>query len=165
MSLQILSRSSLRKYSSVRLVTTQDTRIVNIYQAYDYAQENGLDLVLVSDKVSPPVVKTQDFKKLQYEKNKARNKSKNKQNIGLKEIQFKVNISEHDLNTKVKSIKKFIEKTHKVKITVKLKGREKESPQKAYDLINKISESMECKVNKVKSVFPSVILEPIKVKK
>lgn len=160
--MQILSYSQLSRFSEVRFVTQTENKIINIIEAYEYAQNNNLDLVLVSDQTTPPVVKVEDFKKIQYKKKKARLKSKQKQSVSeLKEIQVKMNISEHDLTIKTNAISRFLEKGHKVKLTVRLKGREKENPQRANELIQRVTQEFSCKVSDLKGATPMVILEPL----
>ncbi len=121
------------------------------------AEEQGLDLVIVSDKSDPPVVRIQDFKKLEYEKKKAR--AKQSRTSELKEIQLKVNISDHDLQTKINAIKKFLERGDKVKLSVRLKGRERETPERATALIKKVEASVECKVSRLPGPMTIAILE------
>lgn len=134
--------------------------IIHINEAFGRAEDLGLDLVLVSDTVVPPVVRIQDFKKLEYEKKKA--KKANKQTSSLKEIQFKINISEHDLATKINKIEKFLERGDKVKLSVRLKGRERENPDRAYELLDRVAASVECKANKIPGPMALTILEPVK---
>ena len=134
--------------------------IVHISEAFGRAEDLGLDLVLVSTDVKPPVVRIQDFKKIEYEKKKARKASK--QVSSLKEVQFKINISDHDLATKISRIEKFLQRGDKVKISVRLKGRERENPARADELINRVETSVECKANKIPGPMAVSILEPFK---
>ncbi len=158
--MEILNRASASKLSTVRMVGDDINEIVNIQEAMARAEDMGLDLVLVSGDARPPVVRIQDFKKIEYEKKKARKSTK--QSTSIKEIQFKINISDHDLATKVSKIEKFLERGDKVKISVRLKGREKENPGRALDLIDRVGKSVECKVNTVPGGFAMAILEPVK---
>lgn len=158
--MQILDRSSLRGLSKVRLVGSNENEIVSPLEALERAEQKGMDLVLVSMDVEPPVVRIQDFRKVQYEKKKAKKPVKKST---LKEIQFKANISEHDLETKVKHIEKFLERGDKVKITVRLKGREREAPERARMLIDKvIAATAGCKASSLGGPFIGAILEPAK---
>lgn len=159
--LEILSRTSPHKLSKVRIVGNGVNEIIHINDAFGRAEDLGLDLVLVSDTVLPPVVRIQDFKKLEYEKKKA--KKANKPSSSLKEIQFKINISDHDLSTKISKIDKFLKKGDKVKISVRLKGRERENPERAYELLNRVGEAVDCKFNSVPGPIALAILEPVKL--
>ncbi len=159
--MEILTRAQTHKLGKVRIVGSGLNEIIYIDEAISRAEEQGLDLVLVSSDTTPPVVRIQDFKKLEYEKKKA--KKANKQTSGLKEIQFKINISEHDLQTKIKKIDSFLERGDKVKISLRLKGREKDNPDRANDLVDKICQQVVCKFSKIPGPIPMAILEPSKV--
>jgi translation initiation factor IF-3 len=134
--------------------------IVPVEEALRKADDEGLDLVVVSDKSDPIVVRIQDFKKIEYEKKKA--KQKQTRTSELKEIQLKVNISDHDLETKMNSIRKFLERGDKVKLMVRLKGRERESPERATQLILRVVEAVECKYTKLPGPINIAILEQAK---
>lgn len=152
------------KLGRVRLVGQGLNEVVSAGEAYTRADELGLDLILVSLEAEPPVVRIEDFKKLEYEKKKA--KKAQKQVVStLKEIQFKINISEHDLATKVARIDKFLERGDKVKVSLRLKGRERENNERAVELIDKIASMVSCKVNKIAGPSPMAILEPTKAPK
>ncbi len=161
--MKVLEQADLRAMRDVRLVGDGGNEIVPIQEAWKRAEEEGLDLVLVSDPdATPPVVRIQDYKKLQYEKKKKQRQNKHKSD--LKEIQLKANISDHDLQTKVNNIDKFLERGDKVKVVVRLKGRERDNPQRAYDLLEKVVQSVQiaCKFNKLPGPIAMAILEPSK---
>lgn len=161
--MDIMTRALARTYPKVRLVGEGSNEIVNTDFALQQAEEAGLDLVVVSDKSDPPVVRIQDYKKLEYERKKARqNKTKSSE---LKEIQLKVNISDHDLQTKINNINKFIERGDKVKVTVRLKGRERDTPERAHQLVARVTEAViPCKVSKVPGPIAIALLEPVSTK-
>lgn len=161
--MKVLERSDIRTMKEVRLVGEGRNDIVQALEALRIAEEEGLDLVLVSaPEAIPPVVRIEDFKKLQYEKKKKQ--KANRQTSDLKEIQLKANITDHDLATKVTNINKFLERGDKVKVIVRLKGRERDNPQRAHDLIDKVitTVSAGCKANKVPGPIATAILEPAK---
>lgn len=158
--MEVLTRAMARNVPRVRLVFEGTNEIVPIEFALRQADEAGLDLVVVSDKSDPPVVRIQDFKKLEYERKKA--KKKQAATTELKEIQLKVNIADHDLETKVSAIKRFLERGDKVKVVVKLKGRERDTPERAQQLINRVSEMVECKMTRLPGPFTMAILEPVR---
>ena len=116
--MQIINRANARLFTEVRLIADGMNEVVSIQDALRRAEDEGLDLCIVSDKSNPPVVKVQDFKKIWYEEKKA--KSKQTKSSDLKEIQLKVNISDHDLTTKMNAINKFLERGDKVKLMVRL---------------------------------------------
>ncbi len=157
-SLEVLNRASGRFLKEVRLVGNDTNEIVQFDEALRRAEDYGLDLVLVSDQTKPPVVRIQDFRKIQHEQKKAR--SKHTKTSELKEIQLKVNISDHDLGTKISAIERFLERGDKVKITVRLKGRERENPERAQVLVKKVVEQVSCKVNMLGGPIAGALLEP-----
>jgi len=149
--LQVINKAGAPR---VRLVGENRNEIIATELALREARELGLDLILISETGDHPVVKIGDFKKILYEQKKAKVKHKTSE---VKEIQLKVNISDHDLETKLHAVKKFLERGDKVKISVRLKGREKEHPQRAAALIDRIVAATGTK--KTSAGFGSVILE------
>jgi translation initiation factor IF-3 len=158
--LEVINRTNSRQYPQVRLVGEEVNEIVPVSEALRRAEEEGLDLCLVSDKSTPPVVRLQDFKKLLYEQKKA--KSKQQKSSELKEIQLKINISDHDLQTKIGNITKFLERGDKVKVIVRLRGRERESPERARALLERVTSVVKCKVSMVPGPITIALLEPVK---
>ncbi len=145
----------------VRLVGEGRNDIVLASEALRLAEEEGLNLVLVSaPEAIPPVVRIEDFKKLQYEKKKKQ--KANRQTSDLKEIQLKANITDHDLSTKVNAIEKFLTRGDKVKVVVRLKGRERDNPQRAHDLVDRVITTVTVahKSHKVPGPIATAILEP-----
>ena len=95
-------------------------------EALEIALEKNLDLVELSPNVVPQVCKIMNYGKFRYEKTKKDKENKKKQkNIVIKELRIKPHIDEHDKQTKVSQITKFLEKEYKVKVSLKLSGREK----------------------------------------
>lgn len=94
-------------------------------RALEIADQAGLDLVEISPNAVPPVVKIMDWGKYKYEQQKQLQKQKAKQKIiEVKGIRLGIKISQHDLDTKLASATKFLEKENKVKFQVRFKGRE-----------------------------------------
>ena len=99
--------------------------IVSSKEAQKLADEAGLDLVKIAPTAKPPVCKIIDYGKYRYEQARKEKEAKKKQKtVELKEIRLSPNIDTNDLNTKINSAKKFIEKGNKVKITLRFRGRE-----------------------------------------
>ena len=158
--MEILTRAAARNLTKVRLVGEGKNDIVPVEEAFRTAEDLGLDLVCVSDKSDPPVVRVQDYKKLIYEQKKARKSQKAKShNSELKEIQLKINIAEHDLETKLNNVRRFLERGDKVKVMVRLKGRERENPERARELINRVAERVDCKIAQTPGPMNIAILE------
>jgi translation initiation factor IF-3 len=89
------------------------------------ADEEGLDLVEVSPTARPPVCRIMDFGKYKYEQSKKQKESKKKQHsIQVKEVKFRPKTEEHDYQFKKRHAEEFLEKGHKVKITMMFRGRE-----------------------------------------
>jgi len=93
--------------------------------AIELARTRGMDLILVAPNTQPPVVRILDYGKYKYEISKREQKAKKNQKIiEVKEMKFRIGINEHDYQTKLKHIKRFIEDGNKVKVTVMFRGRE-----------------------------------------
>ncbi len=155
--MQILDKTALKTFTQVRLVGAGVNELVTISEALRRAEDAGLDLILVSPEGSQPVVKIEDYNKIQYDKKKTRKPTKK---ISVKEIQLKVNISDHDLSVKIAAIEKFLARGDSVKLSVRLKGREKDSPERATELLNKVTSSVKCKISKVAGTI--MVLDPAK---
>ena len=76
--------------------------------AYSLAKEQGLDLVEISDKAKPPIVKIISFNKFKYLESKKLKSGQNKSTQETKEVRFSPFMAENDLNTKVKRAIKFL---------------------------------------------------------
>lgn len=114
-------------YREVRLVDSDGTQrgVVSARAALEAAQEQGLDLVEVSDKADPPVCRIMNFDKFRYELKKKQQEAKKKQTvIETREIKFRPKTEEHDLNFKIRKIKEFLAEKNKVKVTMRFRGRE-----------------------------------------
>jgi translation initiation factor IF-3 len=98
--------------------------IYNVKDAIDMADAQGLDLVEISPKASPPVCKIVDYKKFLYERKKKLKETKAKTaKVVVKEIRLGPNIDDHDFNFKLKHAIKFLQEGAKVKVDVFFKGR------------------------------------------
>ncbi|MCP4748422.1 MAG: translation initiation factor IF-3 [Desulfobacteraceae bacterium] len=99
--------------------------ILPIREALSAATEFGLDLVEVSPTARPPVCKIMDYGRYKYEQTKKQQEAKKKQTtFQVKEIKVRPKTGEHDLQTKLGHIKKFLARKDKVKVTVMFRGRE-----------------------------------------
>jgi len=115
--------------------------IISVFKAIEIAESHGLDLVEVSPDAKPPVCKIMDYGRFKYEQTKKRQEAKKKQTVyQLKEIKLRPKTGEHDLNTKLGHIVKFIGKRYKVKVTVMFRGREIALSGKGRELLNWIVE-------------------------
>jgi translation initiation factor IF-3 len=108
-------------------------------EAHKIAAEESLDLVEVSPDAKPPVFKIMDFGKHKYRLTKKKQETKRKQKQSqIKEIKVRPKTNDHDLATKVKHIRKFIEKNDRVKITMVFRGREIILREQANAILGKI---------------------------
>ena len=114
--------------------------IFDLSEAQKIAQEKGLDLILITDKTYPPICKLADYGKYLYSLKK--NEKKKKSEGELKNIRLGFNISEHDIETKINSIIKFLEKGNKVRIELKLIGRQKKFTEMGKEKIQKMIEEI-----------------------
>lgn len=113
--------------------------VIPTAQALSMARERNLDLVEISPNVRPPVCKIMDYGKYKYQQQKNAKEAKKKQTVvELKEIQFRPNIGEHDLDVKVSKIKEFIAEGNKVKIVIRFSGREMAHTDLGFDLMGAI---------------------------
>jgi len=99
--------------------------VMTVPEAMEAADAVGLDLVEVSPGAEPPVCKFLDYSKFKYEQQKkaaeARKKSKT---VGVKEVKLRPGIEAHDFDVKARAARRFIEGGHKVKISLRFRGRE-----------------------------------------
>ncbi len=101
-----------------------ESGVYSTRQCIEWANALGLDLVEISPKAKPPVVRIIDYKKFLYQKKKKEKELKAKTaKTVIKEIRFGPNTDDHDFDFKVKHAKKFLEDGAKVKAFVQFKGR------------------------------------------
>lgn len=99
-------------------------------QALSIARENGYDLILVAPDEKNPVCKIADFGKMKYEMLKQEKEARKKQKAtSLKELKLSSKIGDHDYNVVMNKTVDFLKKGHKVKITLRFKGREVTHPE------------------------------------
>jgi translation initiation factor IF-3 len=126
----------------VRLISEDGKQlgIVPLKQALEIAKEEGLDLVEVAPNANPPVCRIMDYGKFKYQTTKKLQEAKKKHHQPqLKEVKLRPNTDEHDLNIKIKNIKKFLEKKDRVKVTVFFKGREIVHFDRGLEMMKKIA--------------------------
>ena len=99
--------------------------VMSIKEAMRLAREADLDLVKIAPNAKPPVCKIVDYGKFRYEQMRREKEAKKKQKVTeVKEIRLSPNIDMNDLNTKANMAKKFLTKGDKVKVSLRLRGRE-----------------------------------------
>ena len=105
-------------------------------QALLVAHEKGIDLVEVGPSAQPPVTKLVNWGKFKYQLEKKEKKGKSRGG-GVKEVKLSLKIGQHDLETKAKRAKEFLEEGNKVGAFLQLYGREQMFANKAFDLLKK----------------------------
>ncbi|MCW4462852.1 translation initiation factor IF-3 [Sphingomonas sp. BT-65] len=125
----------------VRVIDHEGENLGVMYtrEAMEQAQELGLDLVEVSPNADPPVAKFLDVGKYKYEAQKKANLARKSQKTQeIKEIKMRPNIDDHDYDTKMKAVHKFIGEGDKVKITLRFRGRELSHGQLGMALLQRV---------------------------
>lgn len=114
-------------------------------EALTLASYAGFDLVLINDKGDNSVAKLMDYNKFKYEKKKKQKESMKKQkenNAETKEYRLSPNIDVHDFNTKLKNASKYLEKGHKIKLSIRFKGREMQFTDKGREVLLKFADEL-----------------------
>lgn len=112
-------------------------------QALDLARSQGLDLIEVSPKANPPVVKILSYDKYRYHLEKAVAAQRKKQKkIEVKGIRLSIRIGAHDMEFKAAQAEKFLSSGNKVKIDMILRGRERANASFAHEIIKKFLASV-----------------------
>ena len=99
--------------------------VMSAYEAQRLADEADLDLVKISPTAVPPVCKIMDYSKFKYEQaKKDKENRRNQTTIEIKEIRLSMTIDVGDIAVKTKQCLKFLEAGNKVKVSIRMKGRE-----------------------------------------
>jgi len=156
----------------VRLVDGEgEPKIVDSEKALEIAYNKGLDLVLVAPNANPPVAKVMDYGKYKYEQERKKKEAKKKQvKIEVKEIKFTSKIQDNDINYKVKHARDFLEKGKHVKLRIFLRGRELATPEKGFEVINRVWDMLKDVAEKqnepkLEGNYINMLVTPIKKKK
>ena len=108
------------------------------------ADEEGLDLVLISPNAEPPVCKIINYGKFKFEQAKKLKEQKKAQKvIEIKEVQLSMTIEQHDLEVKAKHANRFLEDGNKVKVSIRMRGRQQARPELGIEVMNKFFEMVE----------------------
>ena len=95
------------------------------FEALKMARERNLDLVEISPTAQPPVCRIMDYGKFLYQNEKREREAKKKQKtITVKEVKFRINVDDHDYETKKNHVLRFLDEGDKVKATIFFRGRE-----------------------------------------
>src|SRR3974390_1892058 len=103
----------------------QQIGIMPPFEALKMPREKNLDLVEISPTAQPPVCRIMDYGKFLYQKEKQEREARKHQKvITVKEVKFRINVDEHDYQTKKNHVVRFLEEGDKVKATIFFRGRE-----------------------------------------
>lgn len=130
----------------VRLIGSDGTPlgIVSLNEALRQAEEQELDLVLIAETANPPVCKIINYGKYKFETLKKEKEAKKRQKIvELKEMQLSLRIEENDFNIKARKVREFLEDGNKVKVALRLRGREMANPQAGMPVMEKFFEKVQ----------------------
>ena len=138
---RVNQRIRAREVRVIVAASGQQLGVLKIQDALRAAQNAGLDLVEVAPTANPPVCRIVDFGKFKYEISK-QDKEKKQASSKLKEIKFRVNISEHDYETKLRHAEEFLDRGNKVRVQLQFRGRENAHKDLGVNLMKKISEDL-----------------------
>ena len=144
--------------------------IMSSREALFVAEEQDLDLVLISPHAEPPVCKIMDYGKFKFDQAKKLKEQRKAQKIvEVKEVQLSMTIDTHDVEVKAKAAKKFLGNGDKVKVSIRMRGRQQARPEIGIAIMNSFVEMMGemCTVEKVPEVVGRnifMILAPAKTK-
>jgi translation initiation factor IF-3 len=120
--------------------------VIRTREALAEAQEQGLDLVIISPNSTPPVAKMLDLGRFKYAAQKKAAEARKKQKvIEVKEIQLRPNIDTHDYETKMKAVHRFLDEGDRVKVTMRFRGREMAHQELGMQLLVKVQNELEAK--------------------
>jgi translation initiation factor IF-3 len=113
-------------------------------EAYQLAQDKGLDLIEIAPNAKPPTCRIMDYGKWKYENKKKQTAARKKQTvISIKEVQLRPRTDEHDLNVKLKHARRFLMDGDKVKVNLRFSGREMAHQELGYELLMKVKGLLE----------------------
>jgi translation initiation factor IF-3 len=120
--------------------------IMTPYDALKLAREKNLDLVEVSPTAQPPVCRIMDFGKFVYQQEKREREAKKHQKvITVKEVKFRINVDDHDYETKRNHVLRFLEEGDKVKATIFFRGREMTRQSLGEQILDRLTKDVEDK--------------------
>ncbi len=133
------------RFPEIRVVDSDGAQlgIITPQEAMDIANERDLDLVLVSDKATPPVCRIMDHGKYKFEQEKRAREARKKQHSAeVKEVKMRYKIEEHDYNVRLNNAKKFLKAGDKVKATITFRGREIQHSDLARILLQRLANDL-----------------------
>lgn len=139
---ELLINGQIRE-REVRLLDSAGEQIglMSSFDALRLAEEKDLDLVLISPMAKPPVCKIMDYGKYKFETVKREKENrKNQKIVELKEVWLSATIDVGDLNTKAKQAQKFLSEGNRVRVSIRLRGRQMARPELSAEVMNDFCE-------------------------
>ena len=118
--------------------------VVATSEAIRMAEDRGVDLVEVAPGSTPPVCRLLDYGRFRYlQAKRDREARKTRKTVELAEMRFRPRIGAHDIESKVRTIRKLLNGGDKVKVSVMFRGREREHPEIGVGILKTVAESLE----------------------
>ncbi len=133
------------RVETVRLIDNEGNQrgVVSSREALALARSLDLDLVEIAPTAQPPVCRIMDYGKFKFdEAQKAKESRRKTQHVGVKEMKYRPKIGPGDFDTKTRSVEKFLNEGHKVKITIMFRGRESAHPELGKKILDRIVEKL-----------------------
>ena len=127
----------------VRLIGSNNEQlgIMSSRDALNIAEEQDLDLVLISPNAEPPVCKIIDYGKFKFDQAKRlKEQRKAQKTVDIKEVQLSMTIDKHDVEIKARHAERFLSSGDKVKVSIRMKGRQQARPEIGIDIMNSFFE-------------------------
>ena len=146
----------------------ESLKTAKILDELNVLHTQGLDLVELDPNAKPPVCKIVDYGKYKYMLQKKQHESKKHQIVvHIKEIKIRPNIDEHDIEFKLRHVKRFLGDKDKVKVTVQFRGREIQHVERGMDVLKRFIKETEDVGQidtppKLEGKSMSMILSPLK---
>lgn len=147
---------NIAKHSKINeKITSREVRVIGLEgnqlgifatpDAINLAREASCDLVEVSPNASPPVCRIMDYGKFKYQQSKKTNQGKRHTHsvAHIKEVKVRPRTDVHDLEVKIRNIKKFLTHGNKAKVTLMFRGREIAHPELGRGLMDRIAEEIQ----------------------
>lgn len=107
------------------------------------ASAQGYDLVEMASNADPPVCRILDYGRFLYEeKAKQQAAKKHQHTVSVRQMRLTLKISEHDFDTKIRKMSEFLEAKDRVKVTVRLRGREVVHKDRGLEMIERIQKRL-----------------------
>jgi translation initiation factor IF-3 len=117
--------------------------IMKLGDALARAESEGLDLVEVAPTASPPVCRIMNYGRFKFQQSKKLHQAKKSQTtVQVKEVRFRPKTDSHDLEVKLRHMRRFLEQNHKVKVTILFRGREIVYAALGKETLEKIAEDL-----------------------